>query len=193
MVATLIILSILGNQFLHKGSFKYLWDRVWHAMVWLGTFFISKETGSNFQSPSMPPKRSSNLRSNASSKLRYGVLRCAQLFFIMIGRSALLYLVSKISTARLVALRVLAGSWAKLELHLSALEMLGLSCRLLIFLMGRRISSIVVVLSLKSNTVPISCKVWLPMIRLYNGGGPPLGYSTISGRKCTFLLAEYST
>jgi hypothetical protein len=29
---------------------------------------------------------------------------------------------------RLVALRVLAGSWAKLELSLSALEMLDLSC-----------------------------------------------------------------
>ncbi len=42
---------------------------------------------------------------------------------------------------------------------LSALEMLGLSCRLLIFLMGRRISSMVMVLSLKSNTAPISCKV----------------------------------
>jgi hypothetical protein len=31
------------------------------------------------------------------------------------------------------------------------------------------------------------------MIRLYNGGGPPLGYSTMSGRRCTLLLAEYST
>jgi hypothetical protein len=80
-----------------------------------------------------------------------------------------------------------------LELSLSTLEMLGLSCRLLIFLMGRRISSMVMVLLLKSNTAPISCKVCLPMIRSYNGGGPPLGYSTISGRRCTFLLAEYST
>ncbi len=31
------------------------------------------------------------------------------------------------------------------------------------------------------------------MIRLYNGGGPPLEYSTISRRRCTFLFAEYST
>ncbi len=46
---------------------------------------------------------------------------------------------------------------------------------------------------LKSNTVPISCKVCLPMIRLYNDGGPPLEYWTISGRRCTFLLAEYLT
>ncbi len=71
--------------------------------------------------------------------------------------------------------------------------MLGLSCWLLIFLMGRRISSMVMVLSLKSNTVPISCKVCLPMIKSYSGGGPPLEYSTISRRRCTFLLAEYST
>jgi hypothetical protein len=89
--------------------------------------------------------------------------------------------------------RVLAGSWAKLELSLRALEMLGLSYRLLMFLMGRRISSMVIILSLKSKTVPIECKVCLPMIRLYNGSGPPLGNSTISRHRCAILLAEYST
>jgi hypothetical protein len=93
----------------------------------------------------------------------------------------------------LVVLRVLVGYWAKLELSLSTLEMPGLSCRLLIFLMGRRISSMVMVLSLKSNTAPISCKVCLPMIRLYNSGGHPLEYLTISECRCTFLLAEYLT
>jgi hypothetical protein len=113
--------------------------------------------------------------------------------FGMLGRSALSYLASRISTMRLVVFRVLTGSWAKLELSLSALEMLGLSCRLLIFLMGRRTSSMVMVFSLKSNTAPISCKFCLPMIRSYNGGGLPWGYSTISGRRCTFLLAEYPT
>jgi hypothetical protein len=51
----------------------------------------------------------------------------------------------------------------------------------------------VMVLSLKSNTAPISCKVCLPIIRLYNGGGPPLEYLAISRRRCTFLFAEYST
>jgi hypothetical protein len=120
------------------------------------------------------------------------MLRCTQLFFTMLGRSALSYLASKISTMRLVALHVLAGSWEKLESSLSALKILGLSCRLLIFFMGRRILSMLMVLSLKSNMVPISCKVCLPMIWLYNGGGPPLGYS-ISRSRCTFLLAEYST
>ncbi len=110
----------------------------------------------------------------------------------MLGRSALSYLVSKISTTRLVVLRVLIGSWAKLELCLSTLEMLDVSCRLLMFLMGKRISSMVMVFSLKYNTVPISCIVCLPMIRSYNGYEPPLGYSTISRLMCTFLLAEYS-
>ncbi len=37
----------------------------------------------------------------------------------------------------------------------------------------------VMVFSLKFNTVPVSCKVCLPMIRLYNSGVPP-----------TLLLAE---
>jgi hypothetical protein len=141
----------------------------------------------------MPLKSSLNLRSNSSSKLQCDVLRCAQLFFTMLGRSALSYLAFKISMTHLVALRVFAGSWVKLELSLSALEMLGLSCWLLIFLMGKRISSMVMVLSLKSNTAPISCKVCLPMIRSYNGGGHPLEYSTMSGCRCTFFLAEYST
>jgi hypothetical protein len=117
----------------------------------------------------------------------------ACIFFTLLGRSALSYLASKISTTRLIALRVLSGSWAKLEMSLSTLEMLGLSCRLLMFLMGRRISSTVMVLSLKSNAAPISCKVCLPMIRSNNGGSPPLEYSTVSGCRCTFLLAEYST
>ncbi len=48
-------------------------------------------------------------------------------------------------------------------------------------------------LFLKSNTTPISCKVCLQMMRSYNSCRPPLGYSTISGLRCTFLLAEYST
>ncbi len=51
----------------------------------------------------------------------------------------------------------------------------------------------VIVLSLKSNMVPISCKVCLPMIRSYSKGGPPLEYSTMSGCRCTLLLAEYLT
>jgi hypothetical protein len=166
-----------------------------YGLPWYGLAlsFSSKETGGNFQSLSMPSKSFSNLRSNASSESQCDVVRCAQLFLKMLGISALSYLASRISTTCLVALCVLTGSWAKQEFCLSALEMLGLSCRLLVFLMGRRISSIVMVFSLKSNTAPISCKVYLQMIRSYNGGVPPQGYSTISKHRCTFLLAEYST
>ncbi len=71
-------------------------------------------------------------------------------------------------------------SWARLAFCLSTLEFLGLSCMLLMLLTGKRISSMVMVFSLKSKTVPISCKVCLPMIRLYNDGALPFGCTTIS-------------
>ncbi len=99
----------------------------------------------------------------------------------MTGRSAFAYLASRISTTRLVAPRVLAGFWLKLVLSFKALEMLVLSCRLLIFLMGKMISSMVIVFSLKSNTTPRLCKICLPRIRLYADGTPLRAYSTISG------------
>ena len=52
---------------------------------------------------------------------------------------------------RLVAYCVLVGSWV----------MLGLTCRLTIFLVGQRILSMGMVFSFKSRTAPISCKVCL--------------------------------
>ncbi len=166
------------------------WGLPWHG---LALSFSSKVTCSNFQSPRVPLKSSSNLRKNASIELQCNVLRCVQLFLTMLRRSALSYLPSRISTTRLVALHVLTGSWAMQVFCLSTLEMLGFSCRLLIFLMGKRTSSMVMVFSLKSNTVPKSCKVCLPMIRPYKGGVPPWGCSTITGCRCTLLLADYST
>ncbi len=53
-----------------------------YGLPWYGLApsFNSKETGSNFQSPSMPSKSSLNLRSNTSSKLRCDVLRCTHFF-----------------------------------------------------------------------------------------------------------------
>ncbi len=93
----------------------------------------------------------------------------------------------------LVSLWVLTGSWAWQVLCPNALITLGLSCRLTIFLMGKRILSIVMVLSLKSRTAPISCRLCLPMIRSYRGLLAPGSYSTISGVRCTDLLMEYST
>jgi len=56
-----------------------------------------------------------------------------------------------IPLTRLVAYCVLIGSWVTL----------GLICRLTLFLVGQRILSVVMVFSLKSRTLPISCKVCL--------------------------------
>ncbi len=75
----------------------------------------------------------------------------------------------------------------------NALVTLGLSCKLTIFLIGRRMLSIVMVFSLKSSTAPISCKVCLPIIRSYIGSEAPASYSTMSGVRWTDLLHEYST
>jgi hypothetical protein len=111
----------------------------------------------------------------------------------MAGRSAFSYLASKISTMHFVALRVLIGSWVKQVFSLSALVILGLSCRLAMFLMGKRILSVVVVFSWKSNFTPRLCILCLPTVRSYIGVWSPRLYSTMSGRRRTFLLAEYST
>jgi hypothetical protein len=75
----------------------------------------------------------------------------------------------------------------------STLVMLGSSCSLIIFLMGERILSMVMVFSLKSRTAHILCKVCLPMFRPYRDVLAPASYSTISGVSQTDLLAEYST
>ena len=83
-------------------------------------------------------------KSESSNSLSDG-FRCIQLSLTMAGRSALAYLASRISTMHLMVPHVLAGSWLKLVLLFKALEMLGFTCRLLIFLMGKRISSMVIV------------------------------------------------
>ncbi len=87
------------------------------------------------------------------------------------GRFALSYLALSISITLLVAFRVLTGSCAWHVLCHSALITLGLSCKLTIFLIGRRILSMVMVFSLKSNTAPILCNVCLPMIVIGHGIG----------------------
>jgi len=65
--------------------------------------------------------------------------------------SALSYLASSIPMTRLVAFCILISSWVTL----------GLTCRLTIFLMGKRILSMVMVFFLKSRIAPILCKVLL--------------------------------
>jgi hypothetical protein len=53
-----------------------------YGLPWYGLApsYNSKETGGNFQSPSVPSKSSFNLRSNTSRELQCDVLRCTQLF-----------------------------------------------------------------------------------------------------------------
>ncbi len=140
------VLSLPGNQSLFKRVDLCIFV-IGYGLLWYGLApsFSSKETGGYFKSSSMPSKSSSYLRSNESSKFWCGVLRCTKLFLRMLGRSALLHLASKISTTRLVALHVFSGSWVELEINSSALEMLDLSCRLLMFLMSKRMSSLVMV------------------------------------------------
>jgi hypothetical protein len=123
-------------------------------------------------------------------------MRWAQVSAIVLGNAWKVCFVIfsiRISTTCLVALGILTGSWAKQVFCLSTLEMLGLSCRLLMFLICKSTLSIVMVFSLKSSTAPKSCKVCLPIITSYNGSMPTRGYLTISGHRCTLLLAEYST
>jgi hypothetical protein len=57
----------------------------------------------------------------------------------------------------------------KIDFFLSALVILGLSCRSVIFLMGKRILFICIVFSWKSNTTPRLCIVCLPIMRSYIG------------------------
>jgi hypothetical protein len=64
-----------------------------------------------------------------------------------------------IPLTRLAVYCVLIGCWV----------MLGLICRLTLFLVGQRILSMVMGFFLKSRIVPISCKVCLSIIRWYKG------------------------
>ncbi len=143
-------------NFLHEDGFMFVRDRIRPVMVWLTPSFSSKDTGGGFQSPNVPLTSDSNLSSTESSFSLLEAFRWEQFSLIMAARSAFSYLESKISTMHLVALRVLIGSWAKQVFSLSALVILGLSCRLAMFLLGRRILSIFVVFFWKSNTTPRS-------------------------------------
>ncbi len=148
-----------------------------------------------FQSLYVPSNSNSNLSSIESSFSLSEACRWEQFSLTMAGRCTFSYLASKISTTCFVVLQVLIGSWVRqvLCLSLSALVMLDLSCRLAMSLMGKRISSIYIVSSLKSNTTPQSCNVCLPIMRSYIGAWSPGPYSSIFSWRQTFLLVEYST
>ncbi len=125
------------------------------AWPWYGDApsFNWKETSFVFQSPNVPSKSDSNLTRSCSNFFWWLALRCLQLFFTIHWQSALAYLASGIRVARLVASNVLNGSLAKLLFSLSARSVLE-PCSSLMFLIGKVISSMVIVLLLKSSTIP---------------------------------------
>jgi len=169
-----------------------------YGLPWYGVLapsFSSIETGGRFQSPNVPSKSDSYSSSNESSFSCCNGVRWEQLSLTIAGRFALSYLAASISITLLVAFRGLTGSWAWHVVCRSALVMLGLSYKLTIFLIGRRILSMDMVFSLKSNTAPIWCNVCLPMLRSYKGAVAvaPASYSTMLGVRWIDLLSEYST
>jgi hypothetical protein len=116
-------------------------------------------------------------------------LRCLQLSLTTDWRSALLYLASRIPIARWVASCVLCSSMARLWLCFNARRMLEL-CRLLMFLIGIMISSMVIILSLKFKMIPNSFMVTVPRMRSHCGLLSLL-YLTTSGSTWNLLLSEY--
>ena len=102
------------------------------------------ETCSRFHSPRVPSINYLALRKSESSNSLSDGVRCLQLSLTMVGRSAMAYLASRISTMHFVALRVLTGSWLKLVLSFKEALEIVFCCRLLIFLMGKRISAMVI-------------------------------------------------
>ena len=79
-----------------------------------------------------------------------------------------MYLASSNHTAHLVASCVLSGSLAKELLSITAQSILC-PCRFLMFLIGKVISLKVIVLALKSSTIPNSFMVSVPRMRSYCG------------------------
>ncbi len=108
----------------------------------------------------------------------WSALRCSQLSLTIDWRSALFYLASRIQVAHLVLSCVLFGSMAKLLFSLSMQSVLA-PCSWFIFLIGKMILSMVIVLALKSSTIPYSFMVLVPRMRSYFGLLPFL-YSTAS-------------
>ncbi len=154
-------------------------DRVRSAMVWLHTH-------------PMCHQRATWIWAALRVASLYQRLLCERAILPNDGwKICFLILTVQIFTTRLVVLQVLIGSRAKQVFFLSALVILGLSCRLTMFLMGRRTSSIVIVFSWKTNFTPRLCMVCLPIMRSYIGAWSPGLYSTMSGWRQTFLLAKY--
>ncbi len=99
------------------------------------------------------------------------------------------HLASRIHISCLVASCVLCGSMARLWLCLNTQRMLE-PCRLLMFLIGKMISCMVIILSLKFKMIPNYFMVSVPRMRSYCGL-LSLSYSTTSGSIWFLIISEY--
>ncbi len=147
--------------------------------------FSWKETGFVFQSPKVPSKSDSYLLTSCSKFFCWSALRRLQLSLTTDWRSALLYLASRICIARLVASYVLCSFMARLWLCFNAQRMLE-PCRSLMFLIGKMISSMDIILSLKLKMIMVSVPRMGSYCCLIS-----LAYSTTSGSAWNLLLSEY--
>ena len=125
---------------------------VWPAMIWLGRVLRLDGSGGPVPVTCFVHQRATH---------NQVAMRAAYLVMMALGEDkmslqSLEFLLCHvwhlgIPLTRLVAYCILIGSWVTL----------GLICRLTIFLVGQRILFMVMVFSLKSRTLPISCKVCL--------------------------------
>ncbi len=108
-----------------------------------------KETGLVLQSPKVPSKHDSYILRSSSNFFCWSALRCLQFSLTIDLRSTYLYLLSRICVAHLAMSCLLCSSMAKLLFSFSVWSILA-PWRWLMFLIGEMISSIIIVLALKS-------------------------------------------
>ncbi len=141
----------------------------------LNLYIYLMETGIVLWSPKVLSKSNSYFMRSCNNFFCWLALRCLQLSLTIDWRSALLFFVSRIQVACLVLSCVLFGSMAKLLFSLSVQSVLAPG-RWLMFLIGKMISSIVILLALKSSTIPKSVMVLVPGIHTaayYPSGNQP--------------------
>ncbi len=113
------------------------WEGNAHSFKW-------NETSLVLQSPKVPSKSNSYFMRSCSNFFCWSALSCFLLSLAINWRSALLYFSLIIQVAHLVVSGVLFGSMAKLLFSFSTRSILE-PCRWLIFLIGKIISSMIIV------------------------------------------------
>ncbi len=156
-----------------------------YGLPWysLAPSFNSKETGSNCESPSMPSKL---FVFEEQCKL-WIAMWCAQVHAIVLDNAwKVCFVIFSIQDFHHAFGCITCTYWllGKVRIELKCTGNARFELQIVDVPHGQEDVIDGDALFLKSNMAPISCKVCLPMIRLYNGCGPPLGYSTTSRRRC---------